>query len=234
MPTDISRSREGENRRSDQTSTRRVSSPKSGRIRDFATHQYQISEQQSNGKGPAPAERKNLRAIGEDGQPVEKQIMLSNRYDRDRPGLAGGNDHEASQHFKDTGELAASDWELLEAKLSRIEPAFYARLYVQGVATQEEKEKMDLNIANMIRNRETSTSNICRRVENELNGTLNAYNNALEYYKTSGGGDYQYLDALSQNGPKDGHAKNDFITSINNSFGDINSYKAHAYDNSEE
>jgi hypothetical protein len=46
MPTDVSRSRDGENQQSDQTSKQRDTSPKSGRIRDFATHQYQIFEQQ--------------------------------------------------------------------------------------------------------------------------------------------------------------------------------------------
>jgi hypothetical protein len=90
MPTDISRTRDGESRRSDQTSTRRDASSKPGRIRDFAIHQYQISEQQRDGKGPAPAEREDHRAIGEDGKPVAKQIRLSNRYDKDHPGLKGG------------------------------------------------------------------------------------------------------------------------------------------------
>jgi hypothetical protein len=44
MPIELSRSREGENQRSDQT--RRDASSNNGRIRDFATHQYQLHGQQ--------------------------------------------------------------------------------------------------------------------------------------------------------------------------------------------
>jgi hypothetical protein len=46
MQTDVSRSSDGENQRSDRTSTRRDASHNGGRVRDFATHQYQLYEQQ--------------------------------------------------------------------------------------------------------------------------------------------------------------------------------------------
>jgi hypothetical protein len=96
MPTDISRSREGENQKSDQA-PKDASSRNGGRVRDFATwpfqrheKQRQDAEQQTKGKGPVPAERKNLRAIGENGQPVERTVNLRNRYGKDHPGLKGG------------------------------------------------------------------------------------------------------------------------------------------------
>jgi hypothetical protein len=96
MPNDISQHREGENRRSDQV-RRDASSSNGGRVRDFATWQFQLhekqqraTEQQTNGKGLAPAERKNRRAIDENGQLVERTVNLRNRYDRDHPGLPGG------------------------------------------------------------------------------------------------------------------------------------------------
>ena len=46
MPIDVSQSHDGENQKSDRASTRRDSSPNKGHIRDFATHPYQLHEQQ--------------------------------------------------------------------------------------------------------------------------------------------------------------------------------------------
>ena len=46
MPTDVSQSHDGENQKSDQVSTRRDSSSNKGHIHDFATHPYQLHEQQ--------------------------------------------------------------------------------------------------------------------------------------------------------------------------------------------
>jgi hypothetical protein len=96
MPNDISQPREGENRRSHQA-RRDASSSNGGRVRDFATLPFQryeeqrrATEQQTNGKGLAPAERKNRRAIDENGQLVERTVNLRNRYDMDHPGLPGG------------------------------------------------------------------------------------------------------------------------------------------------
>ena len=87
MPTDISRSREGENQRSDQA-RRDASSSNGGRVHDFATcvstprKQQRETEQRRDGKGPA--EREKHRAIGEDDNPIEKLKL------RDTFGLKGG------------------------------------------------------------------------------------------------------------------------------------------------
>jgi len=88
MPTDISRSRDGENQKSDQISKQRDASPKSGRIRDFAIHQYQIFESQRKGK--APAEEINCTRVGEDGKPVEKLKLPG------KSGLKGGMARDAN------------------------------------------------------------------------------------------------------------------------------------------
>ena len=74
---------------------RDASSSKKREIGDFWKHQCQLSErqQQSKGKELALPEGKdpfNGVAIGEDGKPIERQIILSNCYDKDHPGLPGG------------------------------------------------------------------------------------------------------------------------------------------------
>ena len=81
---------EEQDQRLDQTRRGASSSEK----RDFWRHQCQLSDkQQSKGKELASAEGKdqfNGVTIGEDGKRVEKQIILSERYDKDNPGIAGG------------------------------------------------------------------------------------------------------------------------------------------------
>jgi len=97
MPTELSRSREGENQQSDQTSTRRDASPnKGGRIGDFAIHQIQLSEQQqeagrqSKGKGPASAEVGTGRAVGENRKPAERTVELASQSTPEKPILPEG------------------------------------------------------------------------------------------------------------------------------------------------
>ena len=76
--------------------THRDASPNKNRgVRDFWKHQCQLRDlqqqeiqQRREGKEPAPAEEKDLLngvAIGEDGK-----LVLSDCYDKDNPGLAGG------------------------------------------------------------------------------------------------------------------------------------------------
>jgi hypothetical protein len=61
MPTDVSRSHDGEKQRSDQAPTRRDASPNNGRIRDFATlpFQRQDAEHQRNEKSIMTPEMEN-------------------------------------------------------------------------------------------------------------------------------------------------------------------------------
>jgi tetratricopeptide (TPR) repeat protein len=79
--------------------TRRDASPNKGRgISDLCIYQYQLLhdlqqqevQRQREGKKIALAEGKDPSNVGEDGKPVEKQIVLSKCYDKDNPGLAGG------------------------------------------------------------------------------------------------------------------------------------------------
>ncbi len=99
MPIERLQSREEQDQQLDQT--HRDASPNKGRgVRDFWMHQCQLNDiqqqevqQQRKGKELALVEGKDLFngvAIGEDGKPVEKQIILSERYGKDNPGLAGG------------------------------------------------------------------------------------------------------------------------------------------------
>ena len=85
MPTDVSRSHDGENQRSDQTSTRRdSSSSKSGHIRDFATLPFQRQDAEQQREGKASAEGKDHRRVDEDDNPVEKLKLPG------KSGLKGG------------------------------------------------------------------------------------------------------------------------------------------------
>jgi hypothetical protein len=93
MPVERLQPREEQDQRLDQT-RRGASSSEKREIGDFLRHQYQLSDkQQSKGKELASAEGKDQFsgvAIGEDGKPMEKKIILSERYDKGNPGLAGG------------------------------------------------------------------------------------------------------------------------------------------------
>ena len=89
--------REGQDKQSDQT--HRDASPNENQgVRDFwelHCRQHEI-QQRSKGKELALVEEKaslNEVVIGEDGKPVD---ILSECYDKDHPGLAGGAGNEAS------------------------------------------------------------------------------------------------------------------------------------------
>ena len=94
MPTDVSSSRDGENQRSDQTSTRRDASHNGGQVRDFATHQYQLYEQQQDAKhqrdGKIPAKLIKCARVAENRMPVEKLKLP------DTSGLKGGMARDAN------------------------------------------------------------------------------------------------------------------------------------------
>jgi len=104
MPTDVSRSRDGENQRSDQTSTRRdSSSSKSGHIRDFATLPFQRQDAEQQREGKAPAEGKDHSRVDEDDNPVEKLKLPG------KSGLKGGmpSSEESSSSNTDQEESSS-------------------------------------------------------------------------------------------------------------------------------
>src|SRR5690349_16411297 len=92
MPTERLQPREEQDQHLDQTN--RDASPNKNRVRDHCILQYQRYDNQQQEvwqqrEGKALAEWKdpfNKVAIGEDGKPMEKQIILPERYAR----LAGG------------------------------------------------------------------------------------------------------------------------------------------------
>jgi tetratricopeptide (TPR) repeat protein len=90
MAIERSLSREVQNQQSDQTG-RDASASKTC---DFWRRQCQRNDNQQQSKGkelalPKGKDPFNGVAIGEDGKPVEKQIILSERYDKDHQGLPG-------------------------------------------------------------------------------------------------------------------------------------------------
>ena len=94
MPIERLQPCEEQDQRLDQTRRDASSSKKQG-VRDHCLLQYQRYNlyQQSKGKELASTEGKdqfNGVAIGEDGKPLEKRIVLSECYDKENPGLAGG------------------------------------------------------------------------------------------------------------------------------------------------
>ena len=83
-------SRAEQNQQLDQTCKNDPFSKKRA-IDDLWKHQCQLSDlqRQSKGKELALTEEEEP-LIGEDGKPVDKQIVLSEHYNKDNPGLAGG------------------------------------------------------------------------------------------------------------------------------------------------
>ena len=93
----------------DQTN-RGTSSSKKG---DFWRRQCELydNQQQSKGKELALAEWKDIFngiAIGENGKPVEKQIVLSKCYSKDNTGLAGGGLEEVETVLESFLEVSAN------------------------------------------------------------------------------------------------------------------------------
>jgi hypothetical protein len=121
MAIERSQSREEQDKQLDQIS--RDASPNKNRVRDHCLLQYQrydlyqqeVQQQKSKGKEVLVEEKDPLNgvAIGEDGQPIERQIILSDHYDENNPGLAGG-----AGDAEELSKIAQSIGNNLEAMLN--------------------------------------------------------------------------------------------------------------------